>query len=105
MSQTTGLTMDATVKFTNTGTRAIVILNDYVLGVISDTEVTVTGLDASQPNVMTLVPLTDEVRGEAVVVPLVVGGFGEHGKKTLNDTNGASSVAPENLGAPATGKL
>jgi len=105
VSQTTGLTMDATVKFTNTGTRAIVILNDYVLGVIPGTEVTVTGLDASQPNVMTLVPLTDEVRGEAVVVPLVVGGFGEHGKKTLNNTNGASSVAPENLGAPATGKL
>ena len=99
VAQTTGLTIDVTVKFTNTGTQAIVVLNDRVLGITADTEVTISGIDPSRPNTVTLVPLIDDMRGEAVSVPLAMGGYGAYGKSAS-----AAPVAPASLKTPATGK-
>jgi len=61
---------EVTVRFTNTGTRALVVLNDYVLGVTERNEVTIGGLDTSVANAVTLVPLGNEVRGEGVTVEI-----------------------------------
>lgn len=58
------------VKFTASSGRALVILNDAILGVVEGTEVTITGLDMTQENFLQLVPLGDDVRGEAVEVNL-----------------------------------
>lgn len=96
VSQTTGATIEATVKFTNTGTRAIVVLNDRVLGITDSTEVTISGIDPSRSNTVALVPLNDDVRGEAVSAYLIMGGYGRQDKKML--------LVPDTLKAPNTGK-
>lgn len=62
----------ARVEFTTTGARTLVILNDAVLGVTTETAITLADLDASVPNTVTLVPLGDDVRGEAAEVELEV---------------------------------
>ncbi|MBR3236260.1 cutinase family protein [Candidatus Saccharibacteria bacterium] len=67
----------ATVKFKNTGTKAIVALNDRILGITNEHEVTINGLDSNTENVLTLVPLGDDVRGEAVNIKLSLETFEE----------------------------
>ena len=61
---------EMTVEFTTNGVRTMVILNDAVLGVTDDALVTLSGLDAGVENVLTLVPLGDDIRGEGVSVIL-----------------------------------
>lgn len=87
----------ATVRFKTTGVKVLVALNDAVLGVIEGSEVTVAGLDPAVQNVLTLVPLGEEVRGEAVEVPLE------------NEKGGRGAVSSEILKseilkAPSTGR-
>lgn len=100
VTQTTGLLIDATVRFINTGTHAMVVLNDKVLGITSDTEVTISGIDPSRPNTVTLIPLGGEVRGEAVSTSLAMGGYGAYGKAMIS----GATTAPSDLKAPATGR-
>lgn len=87
---------EVTVKFVNTGTQVLVALNDYVLGVTSETEVTIGGL--SGDNVITLVSLGDDARGEGVNVE-VNSGMGAAG---LADSAGVVDAATPK--APATGR-
>ena len=61
------------VKFENTGTGAVVVLNDAVLGMTVEDEIVLSGLDALTANKMTLVPVSDELRGEPVEVELSSG--------------------------------
>ena len=68
----------ATVKFTvSGGDRALVILNDYVLGVVEVSDgigvVTVSELDLTVQNVLTLTPLGDDTRGEGAEINLNIG--------------------------------
>lgn len=63
----------ARVDFTTTGTRTLVVLNDAILGTTDETSITLTDLDASVQNIITLVPLGDDIRGEAVEVELELG--------------------------------
>lgn len=56
----------ARVKFTNSGLRALVVLNDAILGVTEDNEFVINELNPAMRNTITLVPLTDLVHGEAV---------------------------------------
>lgn len=56
----------ARVEFTNTGSRALVLLNDAILGVTSDTTIELANLDSTYYNTVTIVPLTDTVHGKAV---------------------------------------
>ena len=57
-----------TVDFNNSGVSALVILNDYVLGVTSENSVIVSGLDRDVTNTLRLVPLSETRRGEAVEI-------------------------------------
>ena len=86
---------DGVVKigFTNSGERAIVVLNDKILGMAEGSEVIISGLDASISNIVTLVPLGEDVRGEGVEVKLRVGGKG----------GVATSVEAEAVRAPNAG--
>lgn len=67
----------AKVKFTTDAPKVIVALNDAILGVVEGlSEITIDDLDSSIKNVLTLIPLDDEMRGEAVEVELG-GGLGD----------------------------
>ena len=68
---------EATVKFSTSGTRTVVILNDAVLGVTEGDSVTIGELDLTVENIVSLVPLSDVARGEGVEVRLNAGGLGE----------------------------
>lgn len=57
-----------TVDFNNSGTSALVILNDYVLGVTSENSVIVSGIDRDVTNTLRLVPLSETRRGETVEI-------------------------------------
>jgi hypothetical protein len=61
---------EITINFTNSGTSALVILNDYILGVVNEGSVTIGGLDRTVSNTIRLVPLTETKRGEVVKVIL-----------------------------------
>ncbi len=54
------------VKYSNSGLKTLVILNDTILGQTDSNTITIDELDFSKQNTLTLVPLGDDVRGEAV---------------------------------------
>ena len=58
------------VKFNSSGERTIVTLNDALLGIVSGNSVTITGLDVTRTNVLNLVPVIGDNKGEAVEVDL-----------------------------------
>ena len=58
------------VRFKNTGNYALVILNDTVLGMTEAQEITITDVDFSSENLLRLVPLGENVRGNGVDVKL-----------------------------------
>lgn len=61
---------EARVRFHSDGTRAVVALNDAILGVTSESEFTISGLRSDIENRLALIPLRDDVRGEPVEVVL-----------------------------------
>ncbi|MBR2836892.1 cutinase family protein [Candidatus Saccharibacteria bacterium] len=58
------------VRFSTTGARVVVVVNDTVLGVTEDTEIIVAGLDRTIANTIALVPLSDGTRGDRVSVEI-----------------------------------
>lgn len=54
------------IRFETDGTETLVVLNDMILGITRVNEITITDLDPGLANNLTLVPLTAELRGEAV---------------------------------------
>ena len=65
------------VSFKNTGTSALVILNDAILGVTYENSITISDLDFGSKNLLRLVPLTKDTRGIGVEIEL--GGYGRGG--------------------------
>ena len=61
------------ISFTTDGAKIIIILNDAILGTTDQTTITLTDLDPSQANILTLVPLSTDTRGEPVSVQLNTG--------------------------------
>ncbi|MDO5480091.1 MAG: cutinase family protein [Candidatus Saccharibacteria bacterium] len=61
------------VNFKNTGTFALVILNDVILGMTEEQEITITDVNFSSENSLRLVPLGENVRGNGVDVKLTAG--------------------------------
>ena len=61
---------DVGVDFTSNGARTIVILNGAVLGITNEKSITLTGFNSARENELTLVPINDDVRGDAVTVKL-----------------------------------
>ncbi|MBO7718106.1 cutinase family protein [Candidatus Saccharibacteria bacterium] len=58
------------IGFKNSGSQALVILNDKILGTTSGTSVTIGGLDHGVENIITLVPINDDSRGNGVNITL-----------------------------------
>lgn len=58
------------ISFQTTGTKAIVVLNDTILGFTDQTTITLTDLDISKENTLTLIPINDDHRGDPVTVIL-----------------------------------
>lgn len=56
------------IEFKNTGTKAIVILNDVILGVAENQSIAISDLNRSVANELVLVPVDDSRRGERVAV-------------------------------------
>ena len=54
------------VKYSNSGSKVLVVLNDTILGQTESNTITIDKLNLSRQNILTLVPLGDDVRGEAV---------------------------------------
>lgn len=63
---------EVTITFTTTGTRAMVVLNDTILGVTDNTSITIGDIDRSVENTISLIPLGDDIRGEAATVNIPV---------------------------------
>ena len=82
------------VKFTTNGHKVLVALNERVLGIIEEPEVVIHGLTGVNENILTLIPLGDDVRGEAVSVELKLSGYGRSSSEN-------EEVIPK---APNTGK-
>lgn len=89
------------ITFTTTGTRTIVILNDTILGTTELNEITITGLNRSKQNIVTLVPLSETRRGvanSASIKPLA--GYGGTASNPVSSPI-TNMVVPK---APNTGK-
>jgi hypothetical protein len=54
------------IKFRNTGDRTLVIFNEKILGITSETEITIGEIYGE--NTITLVPLKNDVRGESMTM-------------------------------------
>lgn len=80
---------EAKISFSNTGDKTVVILNDSVLGITSNNVVELTGLDLTRENVLSLVPIIGDLKGETTEI-----------KFTSN-----KSDLPITLKAPNTGRL
>ena len=85
---------EATVRFKSSSGRAMIVLNDAILGITKESEITIS--EISRDAELLLVPLTNDLRGEGVSVSFGATGFG--GGFTLNE---APSFIPK---APNTGR-
>ena len=56
----------ATISFSSETEKTLVVLNDRILGYTNEKKITIEGLDSSVKNVLSLVPIGDEIRGDAV---------------------------------------
>lgn len=70
------------IKFENSGTQALVVLNDTIMGITNQNELIIGELNSEVENVLALVPLAEEVRGEAAEVKLVMNSNNNVVKKT-----------------------
>ncbi len=61
---------EAKIQFTTNATSTMVILNDAILGITNNTEITIGDLNIGLDNEITLVPLFSSTRGEPVSVTL-----------------------------------
>ena len=82
------------VKFETSGVQTMVILNDTILGVTEETKIVLSELNSELENILQLVPLGNDLRGENVEVNLA--GYG-----AVGDMTSSLMVTPK---APSTGK-
>ena len=66
---------EARVKFETDGDETLVVLNDAILGVTNEREITIGGVDFKE-DYLTLVPIKEDLRGEPVTVPLITDSYG-----------------------------
>lgn len=50
--------------------KTLIILNDAVLGITTENTFTITDIDTTRENVLSLIPITNEARGDAVIIKL-----------------------------------
>ncbi|MBR2725131.1 cutinase family protein [Candidatus Saccharibacteria bacterium] len=81
-----------TVKFNSTGIKTLVLLNDSILGMTNGNEITVSGLDPNAKNELKLVPMGEDVRGEAVIIALETNNSGLEPDLSQRNEKNASRV-------------
>lgn len=54
------------VSWNTSGTKTIVILNDFVLGITESNSIVINDLDFTRENVITLVPINENMRGDGI---------------------------------------
>ena len=64
------------INFRTNGTKVLVAVNDMVFGWTGDDSITIGELDSTAENTVTLTPVSDTRRGEAVNVLVETGGYG-----------------------------
>ena len=107
VKEVTAVEGGAKIKFETDGMRTLVILNDMILGVTEENEITISGLDSTMENNLRLVPLGDDMRGDSVEVDLAgYGGIIERSNNTNSSDitvvlNGTEIILPK---APNTGR-
>ena len=80
------------IEFQTDGKEVLILLNDRVLGKTNDTKITITCLDKSMQNMISLIPLNEVIRGEGVAIDV---------SSVMSPTNSAIDIIPK---APNTGK-
>lgn len=65
------------ISFNTNGIKTIVVLNDAILGSTNQNNITITDLDNTISNIVTLVPLSNDTRGEPVSIELKSGSGSE----------------------------
>lgn len=99
------------VKFETDGVATAVFLNDGLIGSTERNEIVITDLKSEVDNVVTLVPLSDTRRGEAVNVklPALTGYGGAEGSTENNKTDAGISIGGDLTAivpkVPNTGRL
>lgn len=58
------------ISFTSSSNQTLVILNDTILGITTEKTFTITDIDGSRENTLSLVPINDGFRGDAVTTKL-----------------------------------
>ena len=107
VKEVTAVDGGAKIIFETDSARTLVILNDTILGVTEENEITVSGLDITMENNLRLVPLGDDVRGEGVEVDLA--GYGGIAERSDNTDGSSTTVVFKNIEvilpkAPNTGR-
>lgn len=97
------------INLVTSGTKTIVILNDLVLGITEETEFTIHGLDSSVQNMLTLVPVLNDTKGEALEINLELDSGYRENNKIPSTGNNEDEIILENAGpvipkTPNTGK-
>ena len=59
-----------TLKFGSTGEKTLVIINDKILGTTDEDEIAIYNLDKRENNVVILVPIRGDIRGEPLTISL-----------------------------------
>lgn len=75
------------VDFTTDGEKTLVILNEMILGITDKTEIILTDLDGTRENILTLVPILEDERGEGRTVNLVL--------ENIDSPSGFAPKAPD----------
>ncbi len=97
------------VKFSSNGAQTLIILNDTILGVTSEEEITIMRLKDEIKNRLVLVPMTDRVKGEGSEIILNEGKNYWEADLSLIDNNASQGLVETadgqfiKLGAPNTG--
>lgn len=73
------------IKFETDGIRTIVALNDKILGVTEENEISIFGLDENVKNRISLIPLGEDIRGEGIEIEL--DGYGGDNNDSGNSTD------------------
>lgn len=93
-----------TIKFGGSTTGAIVILNDSVLGMVTNDTIIINGLNRDEINNLTLVPINDSRKGEPVEVELPIVQIEEVGADAEADIN-TDKDTDVNVGADINGDV
>ena len=63
------------INFSSSSGRAMVALDDSVLGIVEGNSITISDLDFQKENMITLIPISNTTRGESVKLSLGLGGL------------------------------